>query len=84
VAASVRFVGRERELSRLQAALDGDTRMLLVVGDAGIGKSRRGSGVQPPAGSPSSRLPVPRATLSASCNSLVGPSGPGGDHTASP
>ena len=34
------FVGRSRELSRLQAALGGDTRLLLVVGDAGIGKTR--------------------------------------------
>jgi predicted ATPase len=34
------FVGRERELSRLRAALGGDTRMVLVVGDAGVGKTR--------------------------------------------
>ena len=34
------FVGRERELSRLGAALGGDTRMVLVVGDAGVGKTR--------------------------------------------
>jgi DNA-binding CsgD family transcriptional regulator len=36
----VGFVGRERELSRLRAALGGDTRMVLVAGDAGVGKTR--------------------------------------------
>ena len=34
------FVGRERELSRLRAALGGDVRLVLVVGDAGVGKTR--------------------------------------------
>ena len=34
------FVGRERELARLGAVLGGDTRMVLVVGDAGVGKTR--------------------------------------------
>jgi AAA ATPase domain len=34
------FVGRERELSRLQSALGERTRLVLVVGDAGIGKTR--------------------------------------------
>src|SRR5262245_53682555 len=34
------FVGRERELSRLQESLAGRTRLVLVVGDAGIGKTR--------------------------------------------
>jgi predicted ATPase len=34
------FVGRERELSRLQSALDRRVRLVLVVGDAGIGKTR--------------------------------------------
>ena len=34
------FVGREGELSRLRTALGGDTRLLLVVGDAGVGKTR--------------------------------------------
>src|SRR5262249_18764759 len=34
------FVGRERELSRLRVALGGDTRLVLVVGDAGVGKTR--------------------------------------------
>jgi len=34
------FVGRERELSRLQAALRERTRLVLVLGDAGIGKTR--------------------------------------------
>src|SRR5262252_9757331 len=34
------FVGRERELAFLRAALGGDTRMVLVVGDAGVGKTR--------------------------------------------
>jgi predicted ATPase len=37
---SAGFVGRERELSRLGAALYGDSRLLLVVGDAGVGKTR--------------------------------------------
>jgi DNA-binding CsgD family transcriptional regulator/tetratricopeptide (TPR) repeat protein len=36
----VGFVGRERELSRLRTALGGDTRLALVVGDAGVGKTR--------------------------------------------
>jgi tetratricopeptide (TPR) repeat protein len=40
VAGSVAFVGREGELSRLRGALGGDTRLVLVVGDAGIGKTR--------------------------------------------
>ena len=34
------FVGRKRELASLRAALGGDTRMVLVVGDAGVGKTR--------------------------------------------
>jgi AAA ATPase domain len=34
------FVGREDELSQLLRALDGDTRLVLVVGDAGMGKTR--------------------------------------------
>ncbi|HEY1920350.1 MAG TPA: AAA family ATPase [Streptosporangiaceae bacterium] len=34
------FVGREGELSRLLAALGGDARLVLVVGDAGVGKTR--------------------------------------------
>jgi predicted ATPase len=34
------FVGREAELSRLLAALANQTRMVLVVGDAGVGKTR--------------------------------------------
>lgn len=34
------FVGRERELSRLKGALGGDARLLLVMGDAGVGKTR--------------------------------------------
>ncbi len=34
------FVGREHELSRLQSALGKRMRLVLVVGDAGIGKSR--------------------------------------------
>jgi DNA-binding CsgD family transcriptional regulator len=34
------FVGREGELSRLLGALGGDTGLVLVVGDAGIGKTR--------------------------------------------
>ena len=40
MAGSVVFVGRERELSRLLAALGGDAQLLLVVGDAGVGKTR--------------------------------------------
>jgi hypothetical protein len=34
------FVGRERELSRLRVALGAGTGLLLVVGDAGVGKTR--------------------------------------------
>src|SRR5215469_2489167 len=34
------FIGRERELARLMSVLTGDTRLLLVVGDAGVGKTR--------------------------------------------
>jgi predicted ATPase len=34
------FVGREHDLSRLQSALARQARLTLVVGDAGIGKSR--------------------------------------------
>ena len=33
------FVGRDRELSRLLAVVGGDTPLLLVVGDAGVGKT---------------------------------------------
>jgi DNA-binding CsgD family transcriptional regulator/tetratricopeptide (TPR) repeat protein len=40
MAAPVAFVGRESELSRLLAALGGDARLVLVVGDAGVGKTR--------------------------------------------
>jgi DNA-binding CsgD family transcriptional regulator/tetratricopeptide (TPR) repeat protein len=34
------FVGRESELSRLLGALGGDARLVLVIGDAGVGKTR--------------------------------------------
>jgi DNA-binding CsgD family transcriptional regulator/tetratricopeptide (TPR) repeat protein len=34
------FVGRENELSRLVGALSGDARLVLVTGDAGVGKTR--------------------------------------------
>ncbi|HEV3288024.1 MAG TPA: AAA family ATPase, partial [Streptosporangiaceae bacterium] len=34
------FIGREGELSRLLEALGGDARLVLVVGDAGAGKTR--------------------------------------------
>ena len=40
MAAPVAFVGRDRELSRLLAALGGGVRLVLVVGDAGVGKTR--------------------------------------------
>jgi DNA-binding NarL/FixJ family response regulator/tetratricopeptide (TPR) repeat protein len=40
MAARAAFVGREGELSRLLVALGGDVRLVLVVGDAGIGKTR--------------------------------------------
>ena len=40
MARPVRFVGREGELSRLLEALAGDVRLVLVVGDAGAGKTR--------------------------------------------
>ena len=36
----VGFVGRERELSRLLGALGGDARLVLVVEDEGVGKTR--------------------------------------------
>ena len=36
----VAFVGRERELSRLLGALGGGARLVLVTGDAGVGKTR--------------------------------------------
>jgi len=39
-AGSVAFVDRVGELSQLVGALGGDARMVLVVGDAGVGKSR--------------------------------------------
>ena len=35
----MRFVGH-RQLARLRAALGGDTRLVLVTGDAGVGKTR--------------------------------------------
>jgi hypothetical protein len=35
-----RFVGRRGELARFKHALAGDVRLLLVVGDAGVGKTR--------------------------------------------
>lgn len=34
------LIGRDRELGRLLAALTGDGRLLLITGDAGVGKSR--------------------------------------------
>ena len=34
------FVGRESELRRLLGALGGEARLVLVVGDAGVGKTR--------------------------------------------
>jgi DNA-binding CsgD family transcriptional regulator len=40
MAAPGAFVGREGELSRLAAALAADVRLVLVVGDAGVGKTR--------------------------------------------
>src|SRR5271157_1962238 len=40
MARPVRFVGREGELSRLLGALGGGARLVLVVGDAGAGKTR--------------------------------------------
>jgi DNA-binding CsgD family transcriptional regulator/tetratricopeptide (TPR) repeat protein len=40
MAGPVAFVGREGELSRLLGAVGGDARVLLVVGDAGVGKTR--------------------------------------------
>jgi DNA-binding CsgD family transcriptional regulator len=40
MAGSAGFVGRARELSCLRAALGGDVRLLLVAGDAGVGKTR--------------------------------------------
>ena len=40
MAGSVGFVDREHELSRLEGALGSDARLVLVVGDAGVGKTR--------------------------------------------
>jgi len=40
MAGTVGFVGREGELSRLLEALAGSARLVLVVGDAGVGKTR--------------------------------------------
>ena len=40
MAGPVAFVGREGELSRLLGALGGGARLVLVVGDAGVGKTR--------------------------------------------
>ena len=40
MAGQAAFVGREGELSRLLGALGGDVRLVLVVGDAGVGKTR--------------------------------------------
>src|SRR5271166_6204123 len=40
MAGSAGFVGREGELSRLLGALGGEARLVLVVGDAGAGKTR--------------------------------------------
>jgi DNA-binding CsgD family transcriptional regulator/tetratricopeptide (TPR) repeat protein len=40
MAGSAGLVGRKSELSRLLSALDGDVRLVLVVGDAGVGKTR--------------------------------------------
>ena len=40
MAGPVGFVGREGELSALLGALGGDARLVLVVGDAGVGKTR--------------------------------------------
>ena len=40
MAGPVAFVGREPELSRLLGALGGDARLVLIVGDAGVGKTR--------------------------------------------
>jgi DNA-binding CsgD family transcriptional regulator/tetratricopeptide (TPR) repeat protein len=40
MARTVRFVGREGELSRLLGALGDGARLVLVVGDAGVGKTR--------------------------------------------
>jgi hypothetical protein len=49
MAGSVGFVGRERELSHLEGALGGDARLVLVVGDAGVGKTRFAGEVGRPA-----------------------------------
>ena len=40
MAGQVAFIGREDELSRLLGALRGEAAMVLVVGDAGVGKTR--------------------------------------------
>ena len=40
VGGSVAFVGRDWELSRLRSVVGGDARLFLVVGDAGVGKTR--------------------------------------------
>ena len=54
------FAGRRRELAELRAALAGGSRLVLVAGDAGIGKTRfvteglRGTQVR---GAPACRWP---------------------------
>ena len=40
MAGPVGFVGRERELARLEGALGDEARLVLITGDAGIGKTR--------------------------------------------
>jgi DNA-binding CsgD family transcriptional regulator/tetratricopeptide (TPR) repeat protein len=40
VGGSAVFVGRDRELSRLRVVVGGEARLLLVIGDAGVGKTR--------------------------------------------
>ena len=54
------FVGRARELSRLDSALGDRARLVLVVGDAGIGKTRFvGEGLaQAPASGMSVIIPI--------------------------
>jgi len=69
MAARAAFVGREGELSRLLAALGGGARLVLVVGDAGIGKTRfADEGMARAAAAEAAPTPVEAGTLDVTAN----------------